>query len=290
MRLRHSGGMDLTAWLRARGGIAHRNDILEAGFSVAALRARMRAEDTTVLRRAWVVLEDVDPDLRAAAAAGGRVACVSLARRRGWWMPPGVDEKLHLRLSPGAGSRRGAVDPASRLHWTAALAPVDARALEESTEDALAHIAGCVPRDQAIVLWESAARVERLTAEALRAIPWPTRAAAECAAEVQGLADSGLETVFVRPLRRWGLTVRQQIVLVGRPVDALIGERLVVQIDGFAHHSSAAQRAKDIAHDAELRLRGYTVLRFAYAQVLHDWPLVERTIRRAVAARLHIAA
>ena len=86
------------------------------------------------------------------------------------------------------------------------------------------------------------------------------------------------------------MQVRQQAVLAGKPVDALVGEWLVLQIDGWSHHSSSAQRTKDIAHDAELRLRGYTVLRFSYAQVVHDWPGVERTIRRALAAGLHARA
>ena len=62
---------------------------------------------------------------------------------------------------------------------------------------------------------------------------------------------------------------------------------LVVQVDGHAYHSSAADRGRDAVHDAELRLRGYHVLRFTYSQVLHDWPAVERSIARAVAAGLH---
>ncbi|TQM34153.1 endonuclease domain-containing protein [Microbacterium kyungheense] len=87
--------------------------------------------------------------------------------------------------------------------------------------------------------------------------------------------------------------------LVGTTADALlhiaqclvlVGDRLVLQIDGYEFHSSSAQRSANIAHDAELRLRGYTVLRFSYAQVVHDWPTLERTVRRAVAAGLHLAA
>ena len=83
--------------------------------------------------------------------------------------------------------------------------------------------------------------------------------------------------------------MRQQVVLLGRPVDLLIGERLVIQVDGFAHHSSSAQRSKDVAFDAELTLNGYTVFRFTYAQVMHDWDTVERTIARAIAAGAHLA-
>ncbi len=145
-----------------------------------------------------------------------------------------------------------------------------------TVEDALAHVAGCVPHDAALAVWESAVRVEGLAPEALRRIPWTSRAARELAGEVVGLSDSGLETLVVLPLRRWGVPVVQQARIAGR--------------FGFAHHSSSAQRTKDIAHDAELALRGYTVMRLSYAQIVHDWPAVERSIRRALAARLHLAS
>ncbi|MGC5169101.1 endonuclease domain-containing protein [Microbacterium sp. DT81.1] len=154
----------------------------------------------------------------------------------------------------------------------------------------LAHIAGCLPRESARVLWESASRKEGLSPDALRRIQWTTVAARECALSVTGLSDSGLETIFVTRLSRWGLRMRQQVVLAGRPVDVLIGDRLVVQVDGFEYHSKPADRRRDLEHDAELMLRGYVVLRFSYAQVLHDWPAVERTIARALAAGAHHAA
>lgn len=41
-----------------------------------------------------------------------------------------------------------------------------------------------------------------------------------------------------------------------QPVDGLIGDRLVIQIDSFAHHSDATQRRKDIRHDRLLRSLG----------------------------------
>ncbi|GAA1928848.1 hypothetical protein GCM10009775_21060 [Microbacterium aoyamense] len=281
--------MDISTWIAERGGIAHRADVIGAGFGLAAVRSAMKSDEIEVVRRAWLVQPAASPDVVAAARAGGRVACVSLARRRGWWMPDGVDERLHLRLAPDAGSPRNPKDWDGVVHWTKGIAPVAKRSLEESPEDALAHIATCLPHAQALVVWESAMRCERLSPEVIRAIVWPTEKSRRCASEVNGLSDSGLETIFASAVRSWGVALRQQIVLAGKPVDILIGDRLVVQIDGYAHHSSSAQRTKDIAHDAELRLRGYTVLRFSYAQVIHDWALVERTVRRALASRLHLA-
>jgi very-short-patch-repair endonuclease len=278
---------DLNDWLSARDGIARRDEILRAGFPVAVLRAFVRSGQARMIRRAWVALAGARADLVTAAEAGGRVSCVSLARARGWWMPDDVDANLHLHLIPGSGSARMPDDWPGVLHWTKPIVPSGPQ-LTATVEDALAQIAVCLRHDTALVLWESAARKEALAAEALRGVRWTSRAARELAEEVTGPSDSGLETLVVIPLRRCGVLVRQQVVLAGRPVDMLVGDRLVLQIDGYEHHSSSAQRAKDIAHDAELRLRGYTVLRFSYGQIVHDRAAVERRITRALAAGLHL--
>ena len=278
----------LRDWLSARDGIARRDEVLRAGFAIGALRNLVRTGEARMIRRAWVALSGARPDLVTAAEAGGRVSCVSLARARGWWMPHDVDPHLHLHVLPGSASAHLPEGWPGVLHWTKPIVPSERR-LTATVEDALAQIAVCLPFDTALVLWESAARREALAGEALRGVLWTSRRARELAEAVTGLSDSGLETLVATPLRRWGVRVRQQVVLAGRPVDLLVGDRLVLQIDGYEHHSSSAQRAKDIAHDAELRLRGYTVLRLSYGQVVHDWPAVERRIRRALAAGLHLA-
>ncbi len=272
---------------RLRGAAAHREQLRDEGYRDTHLRAAVHAGEVDVFRRAWFVSPDAPDELRTAAQWGGRITCTTFARHRGWWMPEGADDAVHLHFPPGSTGPR--MPWTGVAHWTQPVAPVG-RALVATVEDALAHIAVCQPPAVAHVLWESAARVEQLSPEALRAIRWPSHAARELATEITGLADSGLEVLVCRPLRRLRVQVRQQVVLAGKPVDALVGEWLVLQIDGWAHHSSSAQRTKDIAHDAELRLRGYTVLRFSYAQVVHDWPGVERTIRRALAAGLHARA
>ncbi len=278
---------DLAEWLAARGGIAHRRDTLRAGFTVPLLRRLVGMGRVEAIRRAWLALPAADAELVAAARAGGRVSCLTLARRRNWWMPEGVDAGIHLHLTPGSRSPQG---DACVRHWNLPIAPVASTTLAATVEDALAHVALCLPHDLALVVWESASRTEGLAADYLRGVRWRSLAARELSADVMGLSDSGLETLLVVPLRRWGLRVRQQVVLRARPVDLLVGERLVIQVDGWEFHSSSAQRAKDIAHDAELRLRGYTVLRFGYAQIVYDRAGVEAIIRRAVAAGLHRAA
>lgn len=279
--------MSFEDWLNELGGIVHRHVARDAGWSDRAVRAAVGRAHVRSIRRAWVATDAAPADLVAAAEAGGRIACVTLARERGWWMPAPADSRRHLSLLPHA--RLGSVQADDVLHWSRPLAPASAYSLRESVEDALAHIARCLPPEQARVLWESAIRVERLSVQALHNVRWATSAAKALSHEVTGLCDSGLETIFHRRLGPWRLPIRQQVILAGHHVDFLIGELLVVQIDGFAHHSTAAHRGRDVRHDAELRLRGYTVLRFTYAQVLHDWTEVERAIARAVAAGLHQA-
>ncbi len=271
---------------RLLDGAAHREQLRAEGYDDRALRAAVRAGGIEVARRAWFVSASAPDDLREAGRRGGRLTCTSAARRRGWWMPEGVSDEIHLHFPPGSTGLRLAEPWPGVAHWTQPLVPTG-RTLLAAVEDTLAHIALCQPPALALVLWKSAARIERLAPEALRRVRWRTPGARALAEEVTGLADSGLEVLVCRPLRRWGVAVRPQVVLAGHRVDVLVGDRLVLQIDGWAHHSSAAQRSQDIAHDAELRLRGYTVLRFSYAQIVHGWPEVERTIRRALAAGLH---
>ncbi|MGU3645208.1 endonuclease domain-containing protein [Microbacterium sp. C23T] len=82
--------------------------------------------------------------------------------------------------------------------------------------------------------------------------------------------------------------MRSQIWIHGHRADFLIGDRLVVQIDG-GHHVGL-QRAEDVAHDAALMLLGHHVIRVTYVQVIERWPDVQDLIMRAVAQGLHRAS
>lgn len=279
--------MDIPAIVEARGGIVHRQELLDLGASPQALRRAVNDGAVTRIRRSWIAGPTAPAQLRAAAGASGRLACVSAARHRGWWMPPGLDPStLHLHLHPHA--RMPA--PGAVLHWSVPLVPVGRQALIESVIDTLEHIAVCQIREDALIVWESAAQHERLAVETLRRVGWRSRRAAALAEDVSGRMDSGLETIFASRLRRRGIDVRVQVKIAGHEVDALIGERLIAQLDGFAFHSSSAERTRDTRHDRELIARGYTVLRFTYADVVHGWPEVERAIALAVAQGLHRAA
>lgn len=89
-------------------------------------------------------------------------------------------------------------------------------------------------------------------------------------------------------LRFLKVPILAQAHLGGRPVDFLIGDRLVLQVDGGHHVGS--KRDADIEHDRRLMLLGYHVIRVSYVQVVEQWLVVQEQIMRAVAQGLHLAS
>lgn len=277
----------LSDWLTARSGLAHRSQALDAGYTEYAIRQEVAGGHVVRLSRGWLSARRSDPLLRLAAGAGGRLTCVSAARTLGLWVPDHeTGSRAHVRV-PSSSARHGT---GLVLHWSTPPAPAARYALIDPMIDVLEAVDRCLPFESALAVWESAVRSGATSVAALRRVMWRSRSAQRLAARVGALSDSGLETIFIDRLRPYGLVVRQQVWIDDRPVDALIGERLIVQIDGFTHHADAAQRRADIRADARLVLLGYTVLRFDYQQVLFDWAHVEATIMSAVAQGLHLAA
>ncbi|MGO4783435.1 endonuclease domain-containing protein [Cryobacterium sp. W22_MBD10_FK3] len=276
--------MELGSWLNQQGGIAHSQQALRAGFTRFAIRRNVAEGVCTRIRRDWLALPTAPLDLSAAAALGGRVACLSVARRLElWYLPDGMN---HVSMP-----RNGAV-PASdtlRVHWSAGPVPVARFALVEPIENALVHVAACQPFENALVVWDSALNKNLVTQQSLARLPVRGAAARAVRDVASGLSDSGLETLPVARLAATGIRVSQQVMLDGHKVDGLIGDRLVLQSDGFSFHSSAEQRRADIAHDRRLALLGYTVLRYDYRQILFDWARIESEILRAMAQGLHLS-
>ena len=275
----------LTEWMSALGGVVHTATTIEAGYSKYVIAQAVASGAVERVRRSWLALPTADVRLRRAAEAGGRLSCVDAAAREGAWTPPS-DGTTHLAFRPTA-SR--IVGEELTQHWGDGPSPVAPHTIQDDIINILFHVARCQPVRLAFAVWESAVRLQKVDAEVLRRVRWRSPVAVELSDAVSVLSDSGTESVFVRGIRRMGLPVTQQVWVDGHRLDARIGERLLVQIDGFAHHSSAPDRRRDITADARLSLRGYTVLRFDWYQVLFDWPYVERIVRAAVAQGLHLA-
>ncbi|MFF2370939.1 endonuclease domain-containing protein [Agromyces sp. NPDC058110] len=206
---------------------------------------------------------------------------MSAARHHGLWTLD--DGRFHLSAPPHAGR----LTPGdATAHWNRGPVPRDRDSLVEPVADALWHLADCRPFEAALATWESAVR--RGTSIAVLArLPMQTPAIRKLLIAATALSDSGIESIPVARLARIGILVAQQVVIDGRPVDGLIGDRLVLQIDGYRFHRTPEQRGRDIEADRRLQLMGYTVFRLDYHDVLADWDRVELEIRMALAQGLH---
>lgn len=274
----------LMTWIRQHGGVAHSADVRAAGYSRYEMQKAVSVGELERVHRSWLVTGDCSDARRAAARVSGRLSCVSAAREQGLWTPDA--EGIHVAV-PGTASRTSSFGLV--VHWAQGPVPTARHAVEEPILNVLFHVARCLDVDQAAVVWESALRTGAVTLAQLKRTQWGIPAASLVLDRVGAKSDSGVETTFLSIARSCGVPVRQQVLIDGHRVDALIGDRLVVQLDGFEFHGSAKDRRRDMRQDARLVLLGYTVLRFDYQQVMFDARYVQETLINAIAQGLHLA-
>lgn len=275
--------------IRARGGVVQTRVLRDHGCQSRELTAAVRSGRLLRPRGGWIAVPDADPQLVAAARAGVVLTCVTQARRYGLWLLK-REEKPHVAASCHSGGVRVGKDHTGAslalVHWSKPLLARPPGTLVDPVENVLALVAGCLPFDEALAVCESALNQRLVDVQTLAKLPLAP-AVRRMLATASPFSDSGLES-FVRPRLRWmRLRIVAQAWIAGHPVDFLIGERLVLQIDGGTH--VGAQRTEDIRHDAQLKLMGYHVIRVGYEQIVNDWPGVQHTIMHAVAQGLHIA-
>jgi very-short-patch-repair endonuclease len=86
---------------------------------------------------------------------------------------------------------------------------------------------------------------------------------------------------LLRDRRLDGLKFRRQVPLLAYTVDFLCFDRkLIVELDGHQH---GWQAEYDAARTEEIERHGFTVIRFANAEILNDRDAVIAAIRRAIA-------
>lgn len=269
--------------VRGQGGICRTSTVRDRGFSRREIDGAVREGLLSRPIRGWLRIPSADADLVRAARAGVVLSCLSQARRLGLWVHD-QRTRLHVAATPGSSGHK---PKDMNVHWFAPLIPRHPDILVDPIENVLAAVATCEPFEQAMATWESALNKKLVTLESLRRFPWKP-AARRILEQATPFADAGLES-YLRPRLRWlRLPLHIQTWIHGHRVDALIGARLVLQIDGGTH--VGAQRLEDNRHDAELRLMGYHVIRVGYQQVINEWEHVQGLIMRAVAQGLHLRA
>ncbi|WP_053384478.1 type IV toxin-antitoxin system AbiEi family antitoxin domain-containing protein [Leucobacter celer] len=272
--------MSVVSLLSSEGGVARASALLARGASEYRIAAAIGRGEVTRPRRGWLALPGADPELLYAARHGVVLSCVSQARRLGLWTI--AVPQRHVAASSAARAEA----PGCVVHWGHPVVPRAPGALEDPIQNVLQYVAGCQPLERALVIWESALNKRMVDLASLSRLPF--RGRARHLLEVsRPFSDSGLESLAASRLRWLRVPLLPQAHLFGHRVDLLIGERLVLQIDGADH--TGKQRDEDNEFDAFLKLRGYHVIRVGYTQVMFHWHEIQLQVMEAVAQGLHLA-
>ncbi len=243
----------------------------------------MRAGAIRRIRKGWYILPDTPAAIADCARVGGRATCVTAVEAAGLWVLERPSE-VHVAVRPNACQLRDPRDykarapqPGARVHWTDHATP--GGRLMVDVPDAIRELANCRGVESAFIAWESALTggvVRR--ADAARACAGLPLASVVALSRAHGLSGSVTEAVFLFRANVFGVRIRQQMQIGRDRVDFVLGDRLVVEVDGREFH----ERERDYARDARLTARGYRILRFSYRQVVHGWPAVEAAVLAAV--------
>lgn len=274
--------MELLFALRHLGGIARTADVLRSGVRRRAIERALAAGAVMRPSKGWIALPQTDPALVFAARHHVVLSCITQAERMKLWLAERPPHPHVAAPNRGAKVRGGPMT----VHWTRPLVPRAPMLLEDPLENVLAHVAECQPYETALAVWESALNAGRTDLLSLGALPLSGRARS-LLSNCTPFSDSGLESLVCSRLSWLPVPVRQQVYIGGHRVDVLVGERLIVQIDGASH--AGKRRTADISHDARLIQQGYRVIRLAYEQVMLRWEEAQETILGAVARGEHLA-
>lgn len=260
-------------------GIVSTRRLRASGVGATEIRRAIRDGALTRLRRGWYALPSATPAVTLAVRVGGRLGCVSALAWHGSWAFSG--RATHVRVSSGVAVDRA---PEVHLHWTSLRVGPGIDTIEE----ALASAVACCDFRTLVAVIDSLANRRIVSPTRLRRTLGASARGRRALAAHDPAAESGIETLLRIALRRVHIRTRSQVVIpgVGR-VDFLIGERLVVEADGYEWHGGREAFERDRNRDRELVRRGYVVLRASYRRVVEDIDSVTLAVLDVVRRRDH---
>ncbi len=255
--------------------VARTGDLLAAGATETSLRREVVAGRLRRIRKGWLATADADATVVEAVRRGASLGCVSALGVHGVWVPE--HDELHLSAHPHASRIDGAGCVVHRRQTARPSAPV------ETLTESIRQVLRCRPTEEAIAVIDSCLHTRRLRAGAVAELldELPARLG-HIRKEIDGSAESGYESLVRVRLRRLGLAVRTQVQVagVGR-VDMIVGDRLVVEVDGRAWHEGPRAFLIDRGRDLALAAQGMRSLRLAPRHVVHEWRWTSRAILAA---------
>lgn len=267
---------------------------MRRGFSGRSLTSAVLAGAIRRVKNGWYASDVATEAQLVAVRVGGRISHSTAASSFRLWS--GTDTRIHIALVRGQSRLREPILPTgfalltgveTVLHWTeqGRVDRTSSLTWRVSLDSCLRGVVGTSDPETSLACLESAitrfglspARLERMFLDE----PLSSRLLVRRARRG---SDSGIESIFCHRFRGLGIALRQQVVFPGiRPVDVLLGRRVIVELDGREFHDLSSAFHRDRLNDAKLVALGYVVLRFTYQQVMFDWPFVERTVLAALA-------
>jgi very-short-patch-repair endonuclease len=281
---------DVVEVLARRNGSATFGE-LRAVLSGRSIRAALLAGEIRRVAKGLYALPDATPALTAARSHGGVVSYLSAAQHWGMKM---ITEPLvpHVTLPPGR-ARRSTREKCV-LHWAEAPAINDVTTPTRTVLDCIRAL----PLTEALAVADSALHQKLVDPDDLVAaaaqLRGPHRRRIQ---QVVALADARAESVLESALRATLIEAgidgfEPQVVVRDEAFSARLdlGHRklmLGLEAEGFEHHSTRRQLVKDCRREVNLTIRGWTLLRFSWEDVMYDQDWVVAAVEQAVGAPPH---
>ncbi len=254
--------MDVFTALTVCGGAARRPALARLGIDDAGLRRAVRAGVLQPARGLYA-LPSADSEYVALLRRRQLLTCLSAAPFYELWTI-GAAGHSHVHHP------RGLTFDGQAAHGGLLFEPQQHRPVA-ALGDVLIHALRCLPFRESLVMVECAVGRGDMTVDFLRQrLPGRRNGKARHVLEwVDRGAESLLETLARSYFRRAGIRVEPQVYIDGVGyVDLLLEGRLIVELDG-RHHGDWAQVKKDQRRNNVSVVRGYSVLRYYYDDVVH---------------------
>lgn len=261
-------------------GIYQRSDLSLTDNELANL---VRLGRLRRIYHGWYADELAPPDAVRALANGVRLGCLTGAAHHGTWIPPGRETHWVIR-SPDA--------------WPPPFAGVQVHRSKQTTRPdgvvyplaaCLRHVIDNHDADTALMVLESARELGLLGgAEISSIIDASTLRRQRSLTLMRYGAASGGETLVRLFFQRNHVRVRTQVRIAGvGTVDLLVGDSLIIEVDGREYHATASQFEYDRQRDLAAKALGFTTIRLSYRQIFGDWAETQRMLGQIVRDRHH---
>lgn len=278
--------MNVSEHLNLLGGVAARAALVELTSRAEVDRA-LRSGEIVSDGRGRYAAPVADRSLRAASALTGVVSHRSAALHWGWELktvPAEPDVTVPRNRKLAERRRRGL-----NVHWANLEEAEVTRDRVTSRNRTLADCLRSLPLDEALTVADSALRHEAVTKPELLDLASTVSGqgapqARRVAAEASGLAANPFESVLrAIALDVPGLSASPQVEISGRnfsvrPDLVDVDRRVVLEADSFAWHGDRQSLREDARRYNNLVARGWTVLRFAWEDVMFDPGYVRRML------------